>query len=288
MHLCMKKFISVLVVFCALLGFSFAQSSVDPMNLPKLTQWVTDFSSTVSSSQLDELNTFAKNYEAETSNQVVAVVFPNRNGNELIDIGMKIFTDNAIGKKDINNGLLLLISSEEKKMRIVVGYGLEGVYPDLMASQVIENDIRPLVNSGDIAGAIKIFYERSKQIIGWEIPVGYSTTTEKQEIPYLAIFIGFFLWLGLKRYLKWWFKKLSKPFKKGIGIWLSVFFIFAFLAGVYLAGTFLLFLFFGIIFGVIGIIPWFGGFGWSWGWWFGWWGWFSGWGGGSWGGGAGD
>jgi len=49
-----------------------------------------------------------------------------------------------------------------------------------MASQVIENDIRPLVNSGDIAGAIKVFYERSKQIIGGEIPTGY---TDSSRVP---------------------------------------------------------------------------------------------------------
>lgn len=98
----------------------FAQNSVDPMQLPQLTQWVTDFSNSLSVSQLDELNTIAKTYETQSSNQLVAVVFPHRNGNELIDIGMKIFTDNGIGRKDVNNGLLLLISSEEKKIRIIV------------------------------------------------------------------------------------------------------------------------------------------------------------------------
>lgn len=92
------------------------------MNLPQLTQWVNDFSNTLTASQLSDLNTIAKDYEDQTSNQVVAVLFPNRNGNELIDIGMKIFTDNAIGLKDKNNGLLLLISAEEKKIRIIVGY----------------------------------------------------------------------------------------------------------------------------------------------------------------------
>ncbi|MEI8092539.1 MAG: TPM domain-containing protein [bacterium] len=90
------------------------------MNLPKLTQWVTDFSDTLTTSQLSEVNAVAKAYEDASTNQIVAVVFPNRNGNELIDIGMKIFTDNAIGKKNVNNGLLLLISSEEKKIRIIV------------------------------------------------------------------------------------------------------------------------------------------------------------------------
>lgn len=98
----------------------FAQTAIDTMNFPPLTQWVTDFSTTLSASQLSELNTIARNYETQSSNQIVAVVFPNRNGNELIDIGMKIFADNGIGRKDVNNGLLLLISSEEKKIRIIV------------------------------------------------------------------------------------------------------------------------------------------------------------------------
>ena len=98
----------------------FAQTSIDTMNFPKLTQWVTDFSNSLSASQLSELNTIARNYETQSSNQIVAVIFPNRNGNELIDIGMKIFTDNGIGRKDVNNGLLLVISSEEKKIRIIV------------------------------------------------------------------------------------------------------------------------------------------------------------------------
>lgn len=168
------------------------------MNLPKLTQWVNDFSHTLTTSQLSELNTIAKHYEAETTNQVVVVLFPSRNDNILQDIGMKIFTDNGIGQKDKNNGLLLSIATDEKKIRINVGYGLEGVYPDLMASQVIENDIRPLVNSGDFAGAIKVFYERSKQIIGGEIPAGYTTVTsvgEKKDdsFAYVALIIGFFL-----------------------------------------------------------------------------------------------
>ena len=291
----MKRIVCLLLLVTSLFWFVSAQTSVDPMNLPKLTQWVNDFSHTLTADQLSELNAIGKAYEDATTNQVVVVLFPSRNDNVLQDIGMKIFTDNGIGQKDKNNGLLLSIATDEKKIRINVGYGLEGVYPDLMASQVIENDIRPLVNSGDIAGAIKVFYERSKQIIWWEIPAGYTTVTsvgEKKDdsIIYIWLIIGFFLWMGLKRFLKGWFKTLKKPLKKRIGIWLTVFFVFAFLAGMYIAWTFLLMMFFGLIFGVIGIIPWFGGFfgGFGGGGWFGWWGWFSGGGGSSWGGGAGD
>ena len=121
----MRKIFSLCIVLVSVLGFVSAQTNVDPMNLPKLTQWVTDFSHVLTTSQLDELNAAAKNYQDETSNQIVAVVFPSTNDNVLQDIGMKIFTDNAIGQKDINNGLLLSIVTDEKKIRINVGYGLE-------------------------------------------------------------------------------------------------------------------------------------------------------------------
>jgi uncharacterized membrane protein YgcG len=73
-----------------------AQNQVNPMELPKLTQSVTDFSNTLTMSQLNELNLAAKTYENETSNQLFVVLFPHRQGNEMIDIGMKIFKDNKI------------------------------------------------------------------------------------------------------------------------------------------------------------------------------------------------
>lgn len=60
---------------------------------------------------------------------------------------MKVFRDNNIGQKDKNNGLLLLIATDEKKIRIIVGYGLEGSMPDGLASNIIKDNIRPRVNS---------------------------------------------------------------------------------------------------------------------------------------------
>jgi uncharacterized protein len=92
------------------------------MNLPKLNQFVTDFSNVLSANQISELSALAKDYETKTTNQLVTVLIPNRNGFELFDIGMNIFNTNQIGQKDVNNGLLLVISTEEKKIRIVVGY----------------------------------------------------------------------------------------------------------------------------------------------------------------------
>ncbi|MDD2515633.1 MAG: TPM domain-containing protein [Candidatus Gracilibacteria bacterium] len=156
-----KKFFAVCFFFIlSFSSFCFAENSVNPMNLPKLTQFVNDFSNSLSQDQLTELNKIAKDYETKTTNQILVVLFPNRNGKELADIGLKVFRDNQIGQKGKNNGLLLLISTEEKKIRIVTGYGLEGDIPDVLASDIIEKDIRPAVNESKIYDGIKNYYNR--------------------------------------------------------------------------------------------------------------------------------
>lgn len=90
------------------------------MDMPALTQYVEDFSNVLTDVHKSELRTIAYEYFSGTSTQIATVAFPHRQGNELADIGVKYFNDNGIGQKDGNNGLLLLISTEEKKIRIVV------------------------------------------------------------------------------------------------------------------------------------------------------------------------
>jgi uncharacterized protein len=135
-------------------------SGLDPMNIPKIDQFVEDYSSVLSRDQISELRNMAENHEKNTTEQAVTIIFPNRNGYELADIGLKVFRENGIGQKDTNNGILLLIATEEKKIRIVTGYGMEWKVPDTLAKQWIEEDIRPRVNTGDYPGAIRVFYER--------------------------------------------------------------------------------------------------------------------------------
>jgi|GEM_PF-5233004 len=97
---------------------------------------------------------------------MVVVLIPNRSGNELFDIGMKIFNGNKIGQKGKNNGILLIIATEEKKIRIITGYGLEGDIPDVLASDFIERDIRPLVNDGKYSDSIRAFFTRTMAAVG--------------------------------------------------------------------------------------------------------------------------
>lgn len=121
------------------------------MDLPAIDQYITDFAGVLDESQEKELNQRAYNYAQVSGHQFVAVLIPHRQGHELFDISLKLFNDNRIGSAQTNDGLLLVIATEEKKIRIVVGYGLEAEMPDVLANKIIEEDIRPLVNSGDFA-----------------------------------------------------------------------------------------------------------------------------------------
>lgn len=167
-----RKILALIITWTTLLlggvvlAHSWHDHDIDVMNLPKLEQHVTDFAWVLDSATLDELNAHAAQYEQSSAwRQFVAVLFPNRQWRELFDIALATFNENGIWTKQNNDGLLLMIATEEKKIRIMVGYGLEGEMPDILASKIIENDIRPLVNAGDFAWAIKAFYVRSEEAI---------------------------------------------------------------------------------------------------------------------------
>jgi len=265
--------------FLVLFGWSvFAQSDFDPMNMPKITQYVVDYSNVLDQSSLQQLSSLWEAYNSSTSNQFVAVLFPNRNWNELFDIGMKLFNENQIGQAWKNNGLLLLISTEEKKIRIIVWYGLEWDLPDALVKRIIENDIRPLVDKWDFAWAVNSFYQRCSEAIANDeassIENEFFSVEQKEE--WFWIF-GLILWFILASLIKQ--KKIKKITKK-IGIPLLIVLIVVLI--IWLGALLLVWIIAGLVFGFTWFLPWRGGRGFGWwsfgggfSWWFSWWWWMS-------------
>lgn len=161
----MKKiWLFILYILIGLFGITSADS-INPMELPKFEYFVNDYSNILTKNEFSELNELAKSIEQGSEHQVVTVLFPHRVGNELFDIALKAFNENKIWDKERNDGLLLAIATEEKKIRIIVWYGLEWDIPDLLASQMIEEQIRPRVNSWDFHQAIKNFYKNFRSYV---------------------------------------------------------------------------------------------------------------------------
>lgn len=266
-----------LVVFLVAGCETINNPQLDPMAFPLLQQYVSDFSDVLMPHELTTLNSRAIQLEKETSAQIVTVLFPHRQGNELIDIGLKLFRVNQLGQKDKNNGLLLLIATEEKKIRIVVWYGLEWDIPDVLASDIIEHTIRPLVNSGNFAAAVNAYYERVGAILR-----GDKTAMQVEASTPSASWDGNnAVWPLLIGIVRWLLMRMGNRTTKWIA-WIGVlwtiasFVIFAVVAFI---APFLM----GLMIGLFGSIGGRGLSGFGWGWWG-----FGGGGGSSGGGGAGD
>ena len=95
-------------------------------------------------------------FERETSGQIVVALYRRLpEGAELNDYATRLFKEWKIGQAGRDNGVLLLVFTEDRKLRIEVGYGLEGVLPDATAKRIIEEQITPRFRSGDYAGGIE-------------------------------------------------------------------------------------------------------------------------------------
>ncbi len=119
------------------------------LDFPKLDRYINDFSSVLSNSESNTINEALAQHQRNTWEQVVVVLFPNRKWFELIDIWLKVFNENGIGEKTLNNGLLLIISTEERKIRIITGKGLELKYTEMICRDIVENHLRPKLDKDD-------------------------------------------------------------------------------------------------------------------------------------------
>lgn len=95
-----------------------------------------------------------KAYEEKTSDQVVVATVSNLGGLTIEDYGNRLFRAWALGEKKTNNGALLLVAPAERKVRIEVGYGLEGALTDALSKVIITTAITPRFKTGDYAGGI--------------------------------------------------------------------------------------------------------------------------------------
>lgn len=152
-----KAFTLIKLMFLAVMMVILANTSsdsygspdkFDSKEIPKLTRRVTDYTNTLSQDQVNKLEGKLEQYEKQTSNQIAIVIVPSLNGKVLEEYSMAIAQGNKLGQKGKDNGLLILLSMKERKLRIEVGYGLEGVLPDGLCGRIRDNELVPNFKEG--------------------------------------------------------------------------------------------------------------------------------------------
>jgi len=121
---------------------------------PALTGRVVDQANILSPQTERQLTQMLAQHEQETSNQVVVVTLNSLQGYPIEDYGYQLGREWGIGQKGRDNGVLLIIAPTEKKMRIEVGYGLEGSLTDAISKNILSTVIRPRFRQGDMNGGV--------------------------------------------------------------------------------------------------------------------------------------
>ena len=115
-------------------------------NPPRL---VNDLANVMSPEEVARLERKLVAYDDSTSSQITIVTIRALNDYPIEEYALKLYRDWGIGNKKTNNGVLIVAAIEDRKIRIEVGYGLEGAIPDITANQIIRNDIAPGFRSGN-------------------------------------------------------------------------------------------------------------------------------------------
>ncbi len=115
---------------------------------------VSDYAGLLSPSDRARLEDRLAGIERATSNQFVVAIFRSLEGDSLEDFSIRLAEAWKVGRKGRDNGLILLLFTEDRKVRIEVGYGLEGAIPDILAGQVIRQVLAPRFREGDYAGGL--------------------------------------------------------------------------------------------------------------------------------------
>jgi len=136
--------------------------------VPPLESRVTDLTATLSPDQRSALERKLAAFEGRKGSQVAVLLVPTTQPETVEQYAIRVFDEWKLGRKGVSDGALLLVAKNDRKLRIEVGYGLEGVLPDAIAKRIIEEEIVPRFKQGDFHGGIAAGVDRALRVIDGE------------------------------------------------------------------------------------------------------------------------
>lgn len=129
-------------------------SLTSALEVPFLSGRVNDDARLLDAGTAARLEQTLKDHETKTGQQVVVLTIPSLEGEALEDYSLKVSRTWKLGRAGKNDGILLLIAKDDRKMRIEVGYGLEGTLPDALCGRIIRDEIVPRFRANDFTGGV--------------------------------------------------------------------------------------------------------------------------------------
>ena len=206
----------VLIIFSFVIFLAAGFSARAYYNPGKPAAFVSDYAGVLDASRVSTLANKLSQFNAMTSNEIAVVIIKSLEGDTIENFAVKLFADWGIGKAKKDNGVLLLVATDDRQMRIETGYGLEGALPDATAYQIITKTLKPAFQNNDYYGGID---QATDEIIAAtygeysaDAPAANSATGFLKNLSFDAIFfiiiILFYLVSALWRFLakskSWW------------------------------------------------------------------------------------
>lgn len=145
-----------------------ARSQTALLTIPPLSARVIDTTGTLSAAQRDALDAKLAAFEQSKGAQIMVLMVPTTQPEDIADYAQRVGEFWKLGRKNVGDGLLLLVAKNDRTVRIATAKSLEGAVPDLAASQVIEQAITPRFRSGDFAGGLSAGTDQLMTLIAGE------------------------------------------------------------------------------------------------------------------------
>ena len=145
----------VLLAFCAVMApFALFAAEGDLQPIPPLTARVTDLTSTLDASQKQTLETELAALEQRKGAQIAVLIVPTTEPEDIAQYAIRVFDQWKLGRKNIDDGVLLIVAKDDHRVRIEVARGLEAAIPDAASARIIREYITPRFRAGDFFGGI--------------------------------------------------------------------------------------------------------------------------------------
>lgn len=188
----------MLKLWPTLLLWLFTAAAVAEVAVPPLTARVADLTGTLTAEQKSNIEQTLQAFEAKKGSQIAVLIVPTTAPEAVEQYSLRVAEQWKLGRKGVDDGVLLLVAKNDRAMRIEVGYGLEGALPDAIAKRIIAETITPYFKSGDFYGGIQAGVAAMIKVIEGEPLPTPSATTEttagsiEQLFP-LAFLLAFFV-----------------------------------------------------------------------------------------------
>ena len=173
---------------------TYAQSLPELRAVPPATSPLIDETSTLDASQHQALKAQLAAIEQQHGAQVVVLMVPNTAPEDIASFSNRVANTWKMGRREVGDGVLIVIAKDDRRMRIEVAKALEGAIPDIAAARIIDEAIKPRFREGDFAGGIQAAIEQLGALIaGEELPPPESTHSNHDDLDWtdLAVFLFF-------------------------------------------------------------------------------------------------